>query len=157
MRRNGRESIFINNQRNDGRPEVIKFTRRDGRERNDLSSSQITNQKVTARSVECSISPFTNEFMICSFEDELETSKEIRNIVFTNFDAPKQKFTTYKQSDSGEVVTKVNFPTLAICEILGHNHIGLTMNCYGSDREKSKKNENDMRNRNQSIGGNYGL
>lgn len=140
------------------KPEVIKFTRRD---RNETASSQITNQKVIARAVECSVSPFTNEFMVCAFEDDVGTRKEIRNIVFTNFDVPKPKFTTYKQSDSGEIVQKVNFNIPAVCEVLGHNHIGLTMNCYSASREKiatSKFESDDIIDMNvRNRGGGYGL
>jgi len=135
-----RERMFINNGKNADRPELIEFTRH---ERDPYGPSQITNQKVAARSVECSTSPFTNEFMICSFEDELGTKKDIRNIVFTNYDVKNPKFTTFKHHDSGEIVTKVDFGSPTICEILGHNNIGLTMNC----RNKGITKPDDLDNR----------
>ena len=135
--------------KSDNRPELIEFTRRD---RDPFGSSQITNQKVEARSVECSTSPFTNEFMICSFEDALGTKKDIRNIVFTNYDVKNPRFSTFKHHDSGEIVTKVDFGNPTICEILGHNNIGLTMNC----RNKVVPKEDDIE-RNRNRGGQYGL
>lgn len=144
-----RERMFINNNKHADRPELIEFTRR---ERDPYGSSQITNQKVEAKAVECSTSPFTNEFMICSFIDALGTKKDIRNIVFTNYDVKNPKFTTFKHHDSGEIVTKVDFGNPTICEILGHNNIGLTMNC----RNKMANKDEDMdRTRGRGGGGNW--
>lgn len=157
---NRREKVYINNHRNTDRrggeeqPQMIKFTRRD---RQEIAGSQITNRKLSTKEVECSTSPFSNEFMSCVFRDDLGTEKEIKNIVFTNFDVPDQKFTTYKESDSGEIVQTVAFNKPSVCEILGHNHIGLTMNCYDATRDKKKDFDPDKQNRdrNRNMGGGY--
>jgi hypothetical protein len=82
--------------------------------------------------------------MICTFVDEFGTKKDIANIVFTNYDVEKSNLNTYKHHDSGEIVTKVTFKDPAICAILGHNNIGLTLDC----KDKGKgKDDGDERNR----------
>lgn len=147
-----RERIFINNRKHDGRPEKISFTRRD---RTDFGSTQITNQRVSVKAVECSASPYNNDFMSCLLQDELGTKRDIKNIVFINNNTKNPKFTTYKQNDSGEIVTKMDFPSPAVCEILGHNSIGLTMNCYDSTRDKGMGKFEEDTNMNRNRGGNW--
>lgn len=133
-------------QKYDDRPEVVTFTRRDRNAKGD----EVTIKRIATVSVKCSSPPrFSNQYMSCKFKDDLGTEKKIQNIVFTNFDVKDQKFTTYKESDSGKIVTKVNFNNPTICEILGHNNIGLTMNCRGAERDNSQ----DEMQYNRSRGG----
>lgn len=103
-----------------------KFTRRENQE-----FSPITNQKLTARAIECFTSLMSDDFMTCDFFDGLGTRRTLSNIVFTNFEAKNPNFTTYKRSEDGAVVTRVDFQKAEVCEIMGHNAIGLTMKCGG--------------------------
>jgi len=103
-----------------------KFTRRDAQE-----FSPITNQKLSARAIECSTSPLSDDFMTCDFYDGLGTRRTLSNIVFTNFESKNPSFTNYKRSEDGAVVTRIDFENQEVCEIMGHNAIGLTMKCGG--------------------------
>jgi len=103
-----------------------KFTRRDAQE-----FSPITNQKLTARAIECSTSPLSDDFMTCDFYDGLGTRRTLSNIVFTNYEVKNPSFTNYKRSEDGAIVTRIEFQRPEVCEIMGHNAIGLTMKCGG--------------------------
>ena len=128
------ERLSITNQRNRRRSDFIDFTRREK-----TPASQITNQKMTAKQVECWTSPLSDDFMSCMFTDDGIT-KEIDNIVFTNFNVSKPRITQYKEGNSGQVISKYEFPNgSVVCSIMGHNSIGLTMDCRDQVEEKIEK------------------
>lgn len=79
--------------------------------------------------------------MTCVFSDNLGAKKEISNIVFTNFDVSKTKTTTY-QGDAG-VITNVKFGLGTVCDIIGPNQVGITVNCRDiKDRDGNQGNRN---------------
>lgn len=102
----------------------MKFTRRDTR-----FTPPITNQKLTATSVECVTAANGMDFLTCIFQDEFGSRKSVGNIVFTNFEVRDPVINSYKDSQTSRLVQQVTFPRPTMCELMGQNHHGLTMKC----------------------------
>jgi len=93
------------------------------------NNNPITNQTITVKTIECSMSPTESSFMTCEFVDEQDIAKEVNNIIFFNFDAPPAEFEMHRDISTGEAVLNVDFDTPTKCEIMGQNARGLTVNC----------------------------
>lgn len=119
-------------QRDQGTPRIVKFTRRDTH-----FPPLVTNQKITAVGVECSTTQDGLDFLNCIFEDELGSKKSVANIIFTNFEVKNPLITSYKDSQTARLVQQVAFSHPTVCEIMGQNRYGLTMKC--SDFSNGKR------------------